>query len=203
MLAALVEGRKVSATSSGALTEGQNVTLSFSSGSLTATAATAGTRVDGVVMNPVATGIPVAILLKPGTFLSCIQADGAITAGAAVFAGAAGVGTATGNGEFLGYALEAATTAGDLIRIVGKPATQVKLFNKVLDSTDVSNGYVTFTHTFGANPVFWMGQCYAVTTGAARVISGVTFPTTDTIRFAITSSAAGDSMNALVSRTAT
>lgn len=202
---ALFEGKNISAVASGALTRRRGVTLTIVAGVLIATAAVLGGRVDAYVKEPAEDGKPVSLTLKPGTDIFWAEAGGTTVAADPVFnyaTGTLGPASATLAGEYAGIALEAVSSGQQFRYIAHTMPSNLRLFNKVLDSTDVSNGYVTFTHGFGANPVFWMGQCYVVTTGAARVIAGVTFPTTDTIRFTITSSAAGDSMNAIVARKA-
>lgn len=193
----------VSASASGAITDGQAVVLSYSSGVLTATAATAGTRVDGWATEPKASGEQVAIRLQPGVRLQVGVADGAISAGAYVYTTAAGQVSATANGSFAGVALTASGTANDAIIILGQPTLpNVKFFRAVASAGDATNGYVEFTHSFGSNPAGFIPYAVNGSTGAPRVIASVTNTSTSVQRVTVTSLAANDIVSLITWRAA-
>lgn len=183
----------VSANASGALTQGQTVVLSYSSSVLTATAAGAGDRVDGVVLAPTASGTQAAIRLQPGTFLSVYQAAGAISAGNNIYAAASGRVSATANGQYVGIALAAASNAGELVVALGKSSVpNAKTFTATAVAGDATNGYIEFTHSFGSNPAGWIAFATNGSTGAPRTIASVTNISTSVARVTVTSLAAND-----------
>jgi hypothetical protein len=183
----------VSANAAAALTQGQTVVLSYSSNALVATAAGAGDRVDGVVIEPTASGESAPIRLQPGTFLSVYQAAGAISANGLLYAAASGRVSSTANGQYLGVALTAASNAGELVVGLAKASVpNAKTFTATAAAGDATNGYIEFTHSFGANPAGWIAYATNGSTGAPRVIASVTNISTSVVRVTVTSLAAND-----------
>lgn len=189
----------VSAVAAAALTIGQNVVLSLAgsvqSGALTATAAGAGDRVDGVVNNNVASGGAVSITLLPGRKIMTTQSDAAITAGSAVYSGASGQATATANGMRLGFALHATSAASQQLWIIADAVPALaKDFHKVASAGDATNGYIEFTHTFGSNALVIGYAALNGSTGAPRTVASVTHTSTSVTRITVTSLAANDTV---------
>ena len=193
----------VSANASGALTDGQAVVLSYVSGQLTATAATAATRVDGFTTEPKASGEQVAIRLQPGARLQVGVADGAIAAGTNVYTTAAGQLSATINGAFAGITLNATAAANDAVIFLAQPNLPgVKFFRATATAGDATNGWVEFTHGFGANPVGFIPYAVNGSTGAPRVIASVTNTSVNVQRVTVTSLAANDIVTLITMRAA-
>ena len=195
--------QSVSAKAAAALTENQAVVLSYSSGQITATAAGAGDRVDGFAVEPKASGEMVGVALASGTFLREARADGAISANAFVYAGATGYVSATANGRPVGVALNSASAADDFVVVLCKSLNPtLAVFSKTASAGDATNGYVEFTHTFGANPAGWIPYATNGSTGAPRVIASLTNTSTSVVRVTVTSLAANDIVSLITWKTA-